>query len=116
MEKIQHKLIELINNGYGISQAMVKLGLEQKEVVKLMETDAELCLKLHKRFKGTKWIDETNFKGVVVELPTGDTPELAALKAEAKELGVEFNPQIGYDKLKKRVDEFKAKLAEGAEE
>ena len=108
MEKIQHKLIELINNGYGISQAMDKLGLEQKEVVKLIETDAELCSKLHKRFKGTKWIDETNFKGAVVELPTGDTPELAALKAEAKELGVEFNPQIGYDKLKKRVEEFKA--------
>ena len=26
------------------------------------------------------------------------------MKAEAKELGVEFNPQIGYDKLKKRID------------
>lgn len=112
MEKIQKKLIDKINNGYGINQAMEKLELDKKAVIKLMEEDLELCQKLKKRFKGTDWIDEVTYKGKAVELPDGDTPELAALKAEAKELGVEFNPQIGYDKLKKRVDEFKAKQAE----
>lgn len=112
MEKIQKKLIDLIGNGYGINQAMENLGIEKKDVIKLMETDEEVFKKLQKRFKGNQWIDEVKFKGVSAELTDGDTPELAALKAEAKELGVEFNPQIGYDKLKKRVDEFKAKQAE----
>lgn len=112
MEKMQNKLIDKINNGYGINQAMENLGLEKKDVVKLMEEDLDCLKKLQKRFKGTDWIDEVTYKGKTVDLPDGDTPELAALKAEAKELGIEFNPQIGYDKLKKRVDEFKAKQAE----
>lgn len=112
MEKMQNKLINLIGNGYGINQAMETLKLEKKDVIKLMQEDNELCTKLHKRFKGTAWIEEVKYTGKPVELSDTDTPELAALKAEAKELGVEFNPQIGYDKLKKRVDEFKAKQAE----
>lgn len=109
MEKLQDKLIELIGNGYGINQAMEKLGIEKKEVIKLMEEDNDLYKKLKKRFEGNEWIDGVVFKGKTVELSDGDTPALAALKAEAKELGVEFNPQIGYAKLKQRVDEFKAK-------
>lgn len=113
MEKIQKKLIDLVGNGYGINQAMAKLELDEKAVVKLMEEDLELNEKLKKRFKNIKWLN-VPYKGVVNELPTGDTPELAALKAEAKELGIEFNPQIGYNKLKQRVDEFKARQAEGA--
>lgn len=112
MEKIQDKMLNLINNGYGINQAMAKEGLEKKDVIKLMEEDIDFCKKLQKRFATTDWVVEVTYKGKAVELPDGDTPELAALKAEAKELGVEFNPQIGYDKLKKRVDEFKAKQAE----
>lgn len=112
MEKLQDKLLSKINNGYGINQAMEAVGTTEKEVIKLMEEDIQLCNKLKKRFEGTKWIDEVKYKGKVEELPDGDTPELAALKAEAKELGVEFNPQIGYEKLKKRVDEFKANMAE----
>ena len=113
MEKLQKKLIDLIGNGYGINQAMAHLNIEKKDVIKLMSEDEEVFKKLQKRFKGTDWIDEVVFKGKTVELTDGDTPELAALKAEAKELGVEFNPQIGYEKLKKRVDEFKAQQAEG---
>ena len=112
MERLQDKLLNKINNGYGINQAMAALSITDKEVIKLMEEDNEFCAKLQKRFAGTQWIDEVKYKGKVETLPDGDTPELAALKAEAKELGVEFNPQIGYEKLKKRVDEFKAKMAE----
>ena len=112
MEKLQDKLIELIGNGYGINQAMDKQGVKKEDVINLMEEDNDFFKKLKKRFAGTEWIDNVVFKGKVVELPDGDTPALAALKAEAKELGVEFNPQIGYEKLKKRVDEFKASMAE----
>lgn len=113
MERIQDKLTDLIGNGWGINQAMDKLGMTDKDVIKLMEEDNELCKKLQKRFKGTAWIDAVVYKGKPIELLVDrDTPELAALKAEARELGIEFNPQIGYEKLKKRVDEFKAKQAE----
>lgn len=115
MEKLQKKLTDLINNAYGINQAMEQLGINKNDVIALMQEDNELYTKLKKRFAGTKWIDEVIYKGVTTVLLDGDTPELAALKVEAKELGVEFNPQIGYDKLKKRVDEYKAKLAEGNE-
>lgn len=114
MEKMQKKMLDLIGNGYGINQAMEHLNLEKKDVIKLMQEDEDFYKKLQKRFSGIDWIVKTEFKGKSVELPDGDTPELAALKAEAKELGIEFNPQIGYDKLKKRVDEFKARQAEGA--
>ena len=113
MEKMQKKMLDLIGNGYGINQAMEHLNIEKKDVIKLMQEDEDFYKKLQKRFSGIDWIVKTEFKGKSVELPDGDTPELAALKAEAKELGVEFNPQIGYDKLKKRVDEFKARQAEG---
>ena len=113
MEKMQKKMLDLIGNGYGINQAMEQLNIEKKDVIKLMQEDEDFYKKLQKRFSGIDWIVKTEFKGKSVELLDGDTPELAALKAEAKELGIEFNPQIGYDKLKKRVDEFKARQAEG---
>ena len=115
MEKMQKKMLDLIGNGYGINQAMERLNLEKKDVIKLMQEDEDFYKKLQKRFSGIDWIVNTEFKGTSVELPDGDTPELAALKAEAKELGIEFNPQIGYDKLKKRVDEFKAQQAEATQ-
>ena len=108
MERLQDKLIDLINNGWGISQAMDKLGIEKKDVISLMSEDEEVFKKLQKRFKGTEWIDKAVFKGKTVELNDGDTPEMAALKAEAMELGIEFNPRIGYEKLKERVDDWKA--------
>jgi hypothetical protein len=115
MEKMQKKMLDLIGNGYGINQAMEHLNIEKKDVIKLMQEDEDFYKKLQKRFSGIDWIVKTEFKGTSVELTDGDTPELAALKAEAKELGVEFNPQIGYDKLKKRVDEFKAQQAEATQ-
>ncbi len=115
MEKIQKKLTDLINNGYGINQAMGELGLKKNDVVALMQEDEETYKKLQKRYKNIDWIQEVKFTGEKLALTDGDTPELAALKAEAKELGIEFNPQIGYDKLKKRVDEFKAQQAEATQ-
>ena len=108
MNKIQDKLIDLLDDGYGINQAMDKLGLKQDDIVALMEENLNLNKKLKKRFAGTEWIDKVEFKGKAVVLADSDTPEMAALKAEAVELGIEFNPRIGYDTLKKRVDEWKA--------
>lgn len=111
MEKMQKKLTDLISNGYGINQAMGELGLKKNDVVALMQEDEETYKKLQKRYN-IDWIQEVKFTGEKLALTDSDTPELAALKAEAKELGVEFNPQIGYDKLKNRLDEFKAQQAE----
>lgn len=108
MERMQDKLTNLINNGYGINQAMEKLKLTKNDVVALMQEDIEIFKKLQKRFKGTEWIDKIEYKGKVEVLADGDTPEMAALKAEAVELGIDFNPRIGFDTLKKRVDEWKA--------
>lgn len=109
MNKIQDKLIDLLDDGYGINQAMDKLGLKQDDIVALMEENLNLNKKLKKRFAGNEWIEKVEYKGVKEVLPAdGDTPELAALKAEAMELGIEFNPRIGFDTLKKRVDEWKA--------
>lgn len=112
MEKMSQKVINLVGNGYGINQTMEKLELTKKDITALMEEDEELCKKLKKRFAGTDWIDAIVYKGKTVELSDGDTPEMAALKAEAVELGIEFNPRIGYDKLKERVDAYKATIAE----
>lgn len=108
MERLQDKLTNLINNGYGINQAMEKLSIKKNDVISLMQENNDIYKKLQKRFKGTEWIDEVEYKGKTVELPNSDTPELAALKAEAQELGIEFNPRIGYEKLKERVDDWKA--------
>lgn len=111
MNKTANKVIELIGNGYGLSQMMDAAKLDKKSLIELASQEAELRVKLQKRFKGTEWIDNITRKEPE-ELPTSnDTPEMAALKAEAKELGVEFNAMIGYDKLKARVDEFKQKAA-----
>lgn len=108
MERLQDKLTNLINNGYGINQAMEKLSIKKNDVITLMQENNDIYKKLQKRFKGTEWIDKVEYKGKTVELPNSDTPELTALKAEAQELGIEFNPRIGFDTLKKRVDEWKA--------
>lgn len=108
MDKLSNKILDKVNNGYGINQAMLALGIEKKDVVELMSADEELLKKLQKRYAGTAWIDNVKFRGTIQETPETDTPELAALKEEAKELGIEFHPKIGYETLKKRVDEYKS--------
>ena len=108
--KLRDKVVEKIDNGYGIVQLMEALELDKKALVELAETDENVCKKLKKRFKNIDWVAKITFKGVELPSLDSDTPELAALKAEAKELGIQFNPTIGAEKLRARIAEYKEKL------
>lgn len=108
--KQHEKAINLINNGYGIVQLMEAMDIQKKDLIALAEANKDLWSKLTKRYKGIDWVQNIKFKGeTTLPLSDTDTPELAALKAEATKLGIQFNPNIGADKLKSRIAEFKAK-------
>lgn len=124
--KIAEKIINLVDNGYGLVQLMAEVKIGKVELIDLMKENVELNKKLRKRF-GDDTFDEkvepeTENESETEKAPEdgeqeepampandGDSPELANLKQEAKKLGISFNPNIGYEKLKARVDEFKAK-------
>lgn len=108
MEKIQNKFLEKVNNGYGINQAMACFDMKQDEVEKLMSEDYDFMKKLQKRYKNIDWIQSFEF-GVKEEPKPSkqDTPAMALLKKQADELGIKYHPSIGYDTLKKKVDEAK---------
>lgn len=124
--KIAEKIINLVDNGYGLVQLMAEVKIGKVELIDLMKENVELNKKLRKRF-GDDTFDEkvepeTENESETEKAPEdgeqedngmpandGDSPELASLKQEAKKLGISFNPNIGYEKLKARVDEFKAK-------
>ena len=108
MEKIQNKILEKVNNGYGINQAMAAFDMNEADFTKLMSEDYDFTMKMKKRFKNIDWIQSFEF-GEKVEAPksTSDTPAMALLKKQADELGVKYSPLIGYEALKKRVEEAK---------
>ena len=110
MKKIE-KTIGLIDNGYGISQMMEAVGVEMSELIELMKQDEKLNRKLRRRFGDAIFDPRVEPENGDPDPANndGDSPEMASLKQEAKELGISFNPNIGYEKLKARVDEFKAK-------
>lgn len=136
MKKIKD-IINYVDNGYGLFQAMREAKVDMAELLSLMKENNELDKKLRKRFgdeafeepeaeneseteeaseDGEQEPEEDVAQGEAEQtqepaMPAndGDSPELASLKQEAKELGISFNPNIGYEKLKARVDEFKAK-------
>lgn len=108
--KKHEEAISLIDNGYGIVQLMGKMEIQKKDLISLAEENKILYDKLIKRFKNVEWVQSIKFKGAAtLPLSDNDTPELAALKAEATKLGIQFNPNIGVDKLKSRIEEHKAK-------
>lgn len=108
MEKIQNKILEKVNNGYGINQAMAAFDMKQDELTKLMSEDYDFTMKLKKRFKNIDWIQSFEFgEKVEVTKATLDTPAMALLKKQADDLGIKYSPLIGYEALKKRVEEAK---------
>ena len=109
MEKIQNKILEKVNNGYGINQAMAAFDMKQDDFTKLMSEDYDFTMKMKKRFKNIDWIQSFEFgeKVEVTKPTTSDTPAMALLKKQADELGVKYSPLIGYEALKKRVEEAK---------
>lgn len=109
MEKIQNKILDKVNDGYGINQAMACFDMQQKDIEKLMSEDYDFMTKLKKRYKNIDWIQSFEFgEKIEVTKPTKtDTPAMALLKSQADELGIKYHPNIGYDTLKKKVDEAK---------
>lgn len=106
--KINDTIKNLVDNGYGIMQLMAAAEITKKQLVEILEADNTLCTKLKKRFKDVGFIQAVEFKASQTLPSNTDTPQLAALKAEATELGIEFNPNIGAAKLQARINEFKA--------
>lgn len=105
MKKINEKILELLDNGYGLIQMMEhpEVKINKEELIALMKDDEKLNKKLRKRF-GDKFFE--------AEEPEQEEPnisEIDALKAEADALGIQYNAMIGVDKLRARIEEFKAK-------
>lgn len=100
MKKINEKILELLDNGYGLIQMMEhpEVKINKEELIALMKDDEKLNKKLRKRF-GDKFFE--------AEEP--NISEIDALKAEADALGIQYNAMIGVDKLRARIEEFKAK-------
>lgn len=105
MKKINEKILELLDNGYGLIQMMEhpEVKINKEELIALMKDDEKLNKKLRKRF-GDKFFE--------AEEPEQEEPnisEIDALKAEADALGIQYHAMIGVDKLRARIEEFKAK-------
>ena len=105
MKKINEKILELLDNGYGLIQVMEhpEVKINKEELIALMKDDEKLNKKLRKRF-GDKFFE--------AEEPEQEEPnisEIDALKAEADALGIQYSAMIGVDKLRARIEEFKAK-------
>lgn len=103
MKKINEKILELLDNGYGLIQMMEhpEVKINKEELIALMKDDEKLNKKLRKRF-GDKF-----FEVAPAEEP--NISEIDALKAEADALGIQYSAMIGVDKLRARIEEFKAK-------
>lgn len=128
MKKINEKILELLDNGYGLIQMMEhpEVKINKEELIALMKDDEKLNKKLRKRF-GDKFFeaeepenadpeqlegDPEPENGEPAEEPEQEEPsisEIDALKAEADALGIRYNPTIGAEKLRARIEEFKAK-------
>ena len=113
--KKTEKIISLIENGYGFTQMMESAGVDKEELIELMHENETLNKKLRKRFGDDVFevakIDPENNEGDPEQNePEGDeeVSELDALKAEADALGIQYNPMIGAEKLRARIEEFKA--------
>lgn len=100
--KKTEKIISLIENGYGLIQTMEhpEVNINKEELLSLMAENAELNKKMRKRF-GDEIFEVENEP----EEPEGGEPDNAE---QADALGIKYNPQIGADKLRARIEEFKA--------
>lgn len=109
MTTINEQIKDAIKTGFGLEQMMKKYNLSQSALLALMAEDFDLKTKMQKRFKHTAWLKkEIGVQETEPEVTADtDTPEMALLKQEAKELGIEFSPRIGADTLKKRIEQSK---------
>lgn len=130
--KKTEKIISLIENGYGLIQTMEhpEVNINKEELLSLMAENAELNKKMRKRFGDEIFEVENEPEEPENQENEGGEPdnaepeqaeqeepaqepenrptEMEELRAEADALGIKYNPQIGADKLRARIEEFKA--------
>ena len=101
------ELLNLIKQGYGITQAMRKIEITNAELVICLNKNAELA-----RFCKDRFNIEAD--GLAVKTEQGED-EKAQLRARCEQLGLKPHPQAGVAKLKKMIEEKEAELAAAAD-
>lgn len=101
------ELLNLIKQGYGITQAMRKIEITNAELVICLNKNAELA-----RFCKDRFNIEAD--GLAVKTEQGED-EKAQLRARCEQLGLKPHTQAGVAKLKKMIEEKEAELAAAAD-
>ena len=101
------ELLDLIKQGYGITQAMRKIEITNAELVICLNKNAELA-----RFCKDRFNIEAD--GLAVKTEQGED-EKAQLRARCEQLGLKPHTQAGVAKLKKMIEEKEAELAAAAD-
>lgn len=100
------ELLDLIKQGYGITQAMRKIEITNAELVICLNKNTELA-----RFCKDRFNIEAD--GLAVKTEQGED-EKAQLRARCEQLGLKPHTQAGVAKLKKMIEEKEAELAAAA--
>ena len=100
------ELLDLVKSGFGITQAMRKLDINNSDLVVCLNKNAALANVCKERFNIT--VD-----GLAVKTDKTDD-EKAQLRARAEQLGLNPHSQLGVAKLKKLIEEKEAELAAAA--
>lgn len=82
------------------------------ENVRILDEDEARVIDRRKQAEAAEAQAQADAAAAEKAAAEAEAARLDALKAEATELGVEFNSNIGFDTLKERVDAAKAKAAE----
>lgn len=101
------ELLDLVKSGFGITQAMRKLDINNSDLVVCLNKNAALANICKEKFNIT--VD-----GLAVKTTKTDD-EKAQLRARAEQLGLNPHSQLGVAKLKKLIEDKEAELAAAAD-
>lgn len=101
------ELLGLVKSGFGITQAMRKLDINNSDLVVCLNKNAALANICKEKFNIT--VD-----GLAVKTTKTDD-EKAQLRARAEQLGLNPHSQLGVAKLKKLIEDKEAELAAAAD-
>lgn len=96
------KLLESLRCGYGLNQAMRKVGIEKSELAICLTKKAELAKLVETRFK------------ITVESLSKDEPDTQnaldeeELREKARKLGIRYAGTLGIEKLKAQIEAAEA--------
>ena len=100
---VAKELLDLVKSGYGITQAMRKLDINNSDLVVCLNKNTELASVCKDRFNVT--VD-----GLALKTNQTDD-EKAQLRARAEQLGLHPHSQLGVAKLKKMIEDKEAEIA-----